>query len=603
MAIELRPYQHDAVNAVMAWVKHTTSPCAVEAATGAGKSLMIADISRQLYELSGGKRVLCLAPSGELVEQNHEKFELTGNKASIYSASVSKSLRHDVVFATELSFKKVARRIGKDFCAVIVDECHKLTDTIKDIIEDMQEGNENLRVIGFTATPYRTKEGYIYSVDDTGKVMPESQAKEPFFAKLVYRITAKFLIDSGYLTPIEIGSINDKYDTSKLTGSYFKPKEIDRAFVGHGRKTSGIVADVVSKSVDKMGVMFFTATVAHAYEVLASLPTGLSRIVTGDTGKAERRKIVQDFKAMKFKYLVSVGALTTGFDAPHVDVIAMMRKTVSAGLFQQIIGRGMRIHERKESCLLLDYAENIEFHFPDGDIFNPEIRAQYAGGSGTPIDITCPSCGGVSEYKIRPELLDPQYNEFGFLLDLSGEPILDINGLNVPVHSGQRCQSLVKVGKTYDRCTYRWAYKVCKECNGENSYSARRCTSCGGELIDPNENLVGEFKAIRRDPYMRQTGEVIALEEREQITKSMQKAVVIDVTTKERSFSFWLFPDSTQPWLRARYAKYKAAGKVATITYAKNQKSGFFDVFEYNEQATAERILNAVPELAYSGRR
>jgi maltooligosyltrehalose synthase len=98
----------------------------LELSTGAGKSLICAEIARIMTGLSG-KKVLCLCPTAELVEQNHEKYLLTGNEASIYSASIGKSLRHDVVFATEGSFKSKALEVGEQYSTVILDECHRIT--------------------------------------------------------------------------------------------------------------------------------------------------------------------------------------------------------------------------------------------------------------------------------------------------------------------------------------------------------------------------------------------------------------------------------------------------------------------------------------------
>lgn len=126
-----RYYQTEAHDAAISWCKKTTSPCLLELSTGAGKSLIIAMLAESLHTMSGGKRILCLAPSAELIQQNSGKFSTTGYPYSIYSASISKSLRHPVIFATEGTFKKVAKRLGSEFAAVIIDECHKLTPTIK----------------------------------------------------------------------------------------------------------------------------------------------------------------------------------------------------------------------------------------------------------------------------------------------------------------------------------------------------------------------------------------------------------------------------------------------------------------------------------------
>ena len=134
--------------------------------------------------------------------------------------------------------------------------------------------------------------------------------------------------------------------------------------------------------------MLFAATVQHAKEVLDSLPPSLSAIHHGrKSPKADRDRIIEQFKAQKIKYLVNVDVLTTGFDADHVDVIALLRATESVSLLQQIIGRGLRIRHGKDDCLVLDYAQkNIDRHCPDGDVFNPTIKTKSAGGESVSID-------------------------------------------------------------------------------------------------------------------------------------------------------------------------------------------------------------------------
>jgi len=130
----LREYQQEAHDAGMLWASKNTAPAVIEAATGAGKSHVIAAVSESFYDLSG-KHVLCTAPSGELVGQNHEKYLATGNQASIFSASLGiKSLRHPVVFGTPLSILNSISKFGNKFGLIVLDECEGITPTIKNII-------------------------------------------------------------------------------------------------------------------------------------------------------------------------------------------------------------------------------------------------------------------------------------------------------------------------------------------------------------------------------------------------------------------------------------------------------------------------------------
>jgi len=373
----LRQYQAEASDAIIAHLKRSTAPIMIEAATGAGKSLIIADIAHRIHKMTG-KRILCTAPSSELVVQNAAKYRAIGEPCSMFSASAGgKSTRHPVIFGSPLTIKNRISSFLRDFAMVVLDECDLLTPTLKAIIDAMRAAQPNLRVVGLTATPYRLGSGYIFREWPDGRLNGEDSAREPYFAKSVIQIGAPRLIREGYLTPPVIGAINAVgYDTHGLLPNRqgkFDAVAVDRAYHGHGRKTAAIVADIVYQARDRRGVLIFAATVQHAQEVMASLPPSLSDIVTAET--KNRKDILARFSAQKIKYVVNVGVLTVGIDVPHVDVIAILRKTESVRLLQQIIGRGLRPYDGKESCLVLEYATNIEDHCPDGDLFAPRVKA------------------------------------------------------------------------------------------------------------------------------------------------------------------------------------------------------------------------------------
>ena len=588
--MKLRPYQQEAHDAVVSWVRKTSEPCLIDAATGSGKSHIIAAIAKTIHEMSNGKHVLCLAPSAELVMQNSEKYAATGNPASIFSAGVGiKSLRHPVVFGTPLTVKNRISRFGSQFAMVVVDEAHGITPTIQGIIEAMRNENQNLRVVGLTATPYRMNTGYIYSIGPDGKPVPDGSSEDPYFATCVYQIHTRQLIAEGFLTQPIIGGINaNGYQTLNMevnARGQFDASDVDRAYHGQGRKTAAIMADVVEQSRDRHGVMIFAATVRHAMECLDSLPPALSEVVTGDTPKAERKDIIARFKDRKIKYLVNVSVLTTGFDAPHVDVVAMLRATESVGLLQQIIGRGLRVCEGKSDCLILDYAENIERHCPDGDIFAPEIRAGRVSGE-TFIKCECPDCGVENEFRSRPNEEQYPINQHGYFCDLDGVPIPTEWGA-VPAHYGRRCQSRTLVAGEFVQCGYRWTNKKCPHCEAPNDIAARYCTECKGEIVDPNEKLRIDFKAMKKDPTRRQTDRVVTWECKPGVSRSGKEMDRVDVTTEYRSFSYWVMKNPT--WARAMKERNDldalGGSMPETITYQKDAGSGFYRVFSYNGPA------------------
>jgi len=606
--MSLRPYQQEAVDAAIGWMRASVDPALIDAATGAGKSHMIAAIADRIHGMTG-KRILCLAPSAELVTQNRAKYLATGNPCSTFSASAgAKELRHPVVFGSPLTVKNRISRFKKagadGYALVIVDECHGITPTLKSIIDEMRKANENLRVLGLTATPYRLGSGYIFRQWPDDRVNNDENTRDPYFQKCVYRVDARDLIEQRFLTPPVIGSVGaDGYDTSGLvanTAGKFDAAQVEQAYHGHGRKTAGIVADVVAQSKERRGVLLFAATVQHAQEVLASLPQAMSAIVTGTTPKKERDRILARFLAEDVKYLVNVSVLTTGFDAPHVDVVALLRKTESVGLLQQIIGRGLRLSPGKADCLVLDYTTNVEDHCPDGDLFAPEIRAGKAGGGGEGVEAECEWCKHVNEFTMRPEAdgydIDPQ----GYCLDALGVRVETEFG-PMPAHFGRRCWGQVRQhGGTYERCEYRWTSKDCIHCGEPNDITARYCSTCKGELVDPNEKLIGEFRKMKKDPSQRQTDEVVSMNVSPGVSRSGNRTIRVDFVTPYRSFSIWLMPDGEYSKARKDYQLFVAETDTGnqtpmTVTYQK-EPSGFFRVLAYNRAADVEPEVRLAAE-------
>lgn len=536
MTFKLRDYQQEAVDAVIAHTRKRLSHCLLELATGAGKSLIVAELARFFAKAAPAKRVLCIAPSKELVLQNHAKYLAYGYPASIFCASAgAKCLRNQVIFASPgTAIKQIEKIAHLGVSAIIIDEAHNDTNTMHDIIDAVKrykikgaEVNDKVRIIGMTATPYRMGTGYIYAIDATNDepiYYDESQAIEPYYSRLVYRVTAGELVGRSYLSKVRIGeTASESYDTSTLeTDSFgrFSSKSTAATFEGKN-KTQRIIQKVVAttEATNRMGVMIFGATIHHAEEILSYLPQGQADIVTGKTKKSEREAIIKRFKDRQTKYLVNVDVLTTGFDAPHVDLVAILRATESPGLLQQIVGRGLRLHDDKEYCILLDYAENIERHKLESDIFKPQIKTRIKKDDSPEIDVQCPLCNCVTSKKRRSddcyaglkhdrfgnfivagteqqvgddewdgltlmmEILDPtQKDEFG---------VIGKKEVPVPAHYSRRCSNpevRVIQGKPVP-CSHRFSLKICPHCFAENDIAARHCVECKERLVDPNKKL------------------------------------------------------------------------------------------------------------------
>ena len=600
--INPRDYQMAAHDAVIEWWRKSITPCVVEAATGSGKSVIVALIAKTLHRISNGKRILCLAPSRELVLQNSEKYQALGEQCSVYSASIGKSLRHPVIYATEGTFKSVAKRMGHEFAGVIIDEAHRLTPTIKRIIEDLREGNPTLRVCGLSATPYRLDGGFIFAKDTNGQPISEVQAKDPYFTQLVYTIGARELIDRKYLTPPKVGDIHaEGYDTTGLElarNGQFTQSSLDRAFAGWGRKTSAIIADVVAQAQNRRGVMIFCATTKHAEEALASLPPELSAIVTGDTPKAERASIIARFKAQKLKYLVNVSVLTTGFDAPHADVVAILRATESVSLLQQIIGRGMRLYDGKDDFLILDYASNLEKHCPDGDLFRPEIRAPYQSEGSAFIECECPQCNATNHFAARKNDAGLEVNHMGYFVDLDGQEVIDaVTGKPMPAHHGRRCRNLLPAGGgLMEPCSYYWSCKICPVCECDNDITARYCRECKTELIDPAAKLAEIHTKAKKDPTQVQCDEVLNMDVLDTMSRAGKPMLRVTFTTAYWVFSVYFQKEAQNQWAHDQYLRFVEVGTPRTISY-KKKDDDFWHIIKYNQPTDDELLQEKIGRL------
>jgi DNA repair protein RadD len=472
---KLRPYQQEAVDAAIRHFQKQRDPAVVVLPTGAGKSLVIAELAR----IAKG-RVLVLAHVKELVEQNHQKYESYELEAGIYSAGLNRKDKNSkVIFGSIQSVARADASFFEGFSLLIIDECHRVAtdgDTqYLQVITRLRTNSPNLCVLGLTATPYRLGLGWIYQYHVRGMLRT---AEERFFKHCIYELSISTMIQGGFLTPpIKIDAPVAGYDFSKLRlrEGTFSMNEVENILKDQKRVTPGIVANIVDMAADRQGVMIFTASVRHAEEILSLLPPDTSALVVGDTATQERDRVVQEFKTRKLKYLVNVSVLTTGFDAPHVDLIALLRPTESVSLYQQIIGRGLRLAEGKKDCLVLDYTGLGH------DIFSPTIDDDRPSEESVPVKVTCPLCG--------------HENDFWGLVDNEG---------TLMEHFGRKCRGAQQDPKTLKiiPCSFRFRFKRCETCGAENDIAARVCSSCERMLVD-NDKKLREAMALKDAHVMR----------------------------------------------------------------------------------------------------
>lgn len=385
--IVLRPYQQRAIDQLYDWfTKNEGNPCLV-LPTGAGKSHIVAALCKDAVKSWPGTRILMLTHQKELIEQNSEKMRQHWPNApmGIYSASVGKrQLGEPITFAGIQSIIKKADIIGHQDL-VIIDECHlvnhKDEGNYRKLLNILQQENPALRVVGLTATPYRLGHGLITD-------------KPAIFDALVEPVTINELIYHGFLSPLK-----SKLTTTQLSvegvhkrGGEYIESELQKA-VDVDEKNIAIVDEVIRLADNRKSWLFFCSGVEHARHIAEALRfRGVtSEVVTGETPKAERASILRDFKEGRIKALTNANVLTTGFDAPSIDLIAMLRPTMSPSLYVQMAGRGLRIAEGKEDCLVLDFAGVVRQHGPITAVNPSDAGGQGDGTGEAPVKV-CDNC-------------------------------------------------------------------------------------------------------------------------------------------------------------------------------------------------------------------
>lgn len=294
----------------------------------------------------------------------------------------------------------------------------------------------------------------------------------------IYELPLIYMISRGYLTkPDLVDATVAQYDFSALAQNRFgeyAEKDVNELLGKHQRVTRAIIEQVMELAVERQAVMIFAATVDHAKEITGYLPHEQTALITGATDQGERDTLIQRFKQRQLKYLVNVSVLTTGFDAPHVDFIAILRPTQSVSLYQQIVGRGLRLDEGKKDCLVIDYTGN------NVNLYHPEVGEKKPNSDSEPVQVLCPGCGFA--------------NIFWGKTDAAGQVI---------EHYGRRCHGLLGWDdedetaaheQRPEQCDYRFRFKECPHCGSENDIAARNCQQCKKAIIDPDDQLRDALK-------------------------------------------------------------------------------------------------------------
>lgn len=343
----LRDYQIGAVDKAVDGLTRKKKPFIIQAATGAGKSLIIAGICHKLND-----NVLILQPSKEILEQNFAKLVSYDPliNAGIYSASKGRKEIARFTFATIGSIYKKPE-LFKHFKYVLIDECHGVNPkNLSGMLTSFLKAIECEHVCGLTATPYRTD--VLWTREKNGDLTSTASlklvnriSKTPFFKSIDFKIETAELQEMGYLAPVDY--FKDPADWSGLvvnsTGADFTADSAER----WARKRVDRIMQAIEYSHTKnKRTLIFCGTIKQAEEAKERLADeyGITaELVTGTTPLKERERLIAGFKNGDFKHMLNVGVFTTGFDVPILDCIVLAKPTMSLALYYQMVGRGIRI--------------------------------------------------------------------------------------------------------------------------------------------------------------------------------------------------------------------------------------------------------------------
>jgi DNA repair protein RadD len=392
--MKLRDYQRRSIDELYGWLSSNKGHPCVVLPTGSGKSVVIAQLIKEALQGWPETKVLMLCHQKELLEQNASKMISFWPNAplGLYSASVGqKVLGEPITFAGIQSIRNKANDVGHiDIC--IVDECHCISHkdqgSYRKFLNDLLVINPAMRIVGYSATPYRLGHGLITD-------------KPAMFNALLDPVSIAELVFKGYLATLRSKTTKSRLDVSSVhkRGGEFIESELQAA-VDNKLTNEAVVREVIERAGDRKAWLFFCTGVDHAQNMAEMLRScGIAAdCVTGATPKRQREDILAAFKAGELTALTNANVLTTGFDYPDIDLIAMVRPTMSPSLYVQMAGRGMRPKSHTDHCLVLDFAGVVETHGPITAVRPPKKKGDGTGEA--PVKV-CENCGELCHPTVK----------------------------------------------------------------------------------------------------------------------------------------------------------------------------------------------------------
>lgn len=383
--MKLRPYQHEAIQSIYQWFEAGKNAPLIVTPTGSGKSVILAEFIRGACQQYHDTHILVVTHVKELVEQDYNKIKEIWPDApvGIYSAGLKRRQLKQITVASIQSIYNKKDFHGR-FDLIIIDEAHliphKSDGMYRKLLDSSTAANPYTKLIGLTATPYRLDSGLLH------------EGEGALFDGISYEANVADLIEQGYLCRLTAQHGDDvDLDDVKVTAGEYNIGQL-----GERMAAVDLVehhADLImQRCANRNSWLIFSVTVDHASKIAAALTLRgvAATYVSGDMPNTERDEKITGFKSGKYRALVNCAILTTGFDHPPTDVVIMLRPTLSAGLYVQMVGRGLRLHESKQNCLVLDFGGNVRRHgFIDQ--VQPPRKGKRGPSQEAPVK-ACPNC-------------------------------------------------------------------------------------------------------------------------------------------------------------------------------------------------------------------
>lgn len=429
--MQLRDYQEAGIQSIFSYFSKSSGNPILAYPTGTGKSPIIGGFIQRVFQYYQNQRILVLTHDRKLIKGNFKTLLRMWPQApaGIYSAGLNEyDLRSPIIFGGIQSVYSLAKELGH-FDLIIVDECHTIGNKEDSMYDMLLNGythkktkvkepglfdiNPHIKVIGLTATPWRSGTGHLIEGNLFTDVCIDYISREKFNS----------FIHNGWLTRLVPKKTGLEIDVSKIKsrGGDYASDELDRE-VNQDKITRRALEEVITQAGNRSKWLGFACNIEHAKNIAHVLEEYniSANFVHSKMSDDEIDLIIEKHENGDFTALINVNMLTTGYDSPYIDLIFVLRPTKSAVLWVQMLGRGTRpvyhpsidpnnstIEQRlwaianggKPDCLVMDFAANTRNLGPINDPVIPSKKKR-KGTVGAPVKI-CGHCMTYNHASVR----------------------------------------------------------------------------------------------------------------------------------------------------------------------------------------------------------